>query len=257
MSQHTAHIGESRVEEPNKRGTAPPGRLRQPPFRWILAAALGVVLLLWVVPVLIDTVGGLEIDLERPYLAIFAFVTFDAVIPVLPSESVLHVASSLAAQGELALGYVILAGGIGAVVGDSLLYWISRSIARSYLSDRLERAQRDAKVGVAFEVLGESAPLLIVLGRFVVGVRFAVNATMGITRYPYPRFLLFSAIGGFGWAAYRCVISYWAGRALSDYPILSILTGILLTTAILAVLYVLLKRRYAHATGTGTPATAT
>ena len=73
---------------------------------------------------------------------------------------------------------------------------------------------------------------------------FAVNATMGITRYPYPRFLLFSVIGGFGWAAYTCVISYWASEALGDYPLLSILTGVVLTTVILAGLYVVLKRRY-------------
>jgi membrane protein DedA with SNARE-associated domain len=78
----------------------------------------------------------------------------------------------------------------------------------------------------------------------VVGVRFAVNATMGITQYPYPRFLLFSIIGGFGWAAYTCAISYWASEALSGYPLLSILTGIALTTVILAVLYFVLKRRY-------------
>jgi membrane-associated protein len=255
MSLHTDHIGEGQGEEPATHGTAPPGRFRLPPFRWILLAGLGVVMLLWVVPVLLEAIGSIEIELERPYLAIFAFVTFDAVIPVFPSESVLHVASSLAAQGELTLGYVILAGGIGAVVGDSLLYWISRSIGRSYLSDRLEQAKRNEKVGVALAVLGESAPLLIVLGRFVVGVRFAVNATMGITQYPYPRFLLFSVVGGFGWAAYTCAISYWAGKALSDYPVLSILTGILLTTAILAVLYLLLRRRYAQAAAIPTTAT--
>ena len=40
-----------------------------------------------------------------------------------------------------------------------------------------------------------------------------VNATMGITQYPYPRFLLFSIIGGFSWAAYTCAISYWASEA--------------------------------------------
>jgi membrane-associated protein len=221
-------------------------RVRLPRFRWILAAGLAIVLLLWVVPVLIEAVGGLDIQVERPYLMIFAFVAFDAVIPLFPSESLLHVASGLAAQDELTLGYIIFAAGAGAILGDSLLYWISRSIARSYLSAQLERAQKNEKVAVAFDVLGQSAPLLIVVGRFVVGVRFAVNATMGITQYPYPRFLLFSVIGGFGWAAYTCAISYWASEALSGYPLLSILTGIALTTAILAVLYVALKRRYEH-----------
>jgi membrane-associated protein len=212
------------------RGGRLAGRLRVPRLRWILLAGIGLVLALWVVPVLIEAIGGIEIAIDRPYLMIFVFVGFDAVVPLFPSESILHVASGLAAQGELTLGYIILVAGAGAVLGDSLLYWIARSIARSYLSTQLERAKKNEK-----------------LGRFVVGVRFAVNATMGITRYPYPRFLLFSIIGGFGWAAYTCAISYWASEALSGYPLLSILTGVALTTVILAVLYVALKRRYERA----------
>ena len=53
-------------------------------------------------------------------------------------------------------------------------------------------------------MLGRSGPLLIACGRFVPGVRFAVNVSMGLTEYPYRRFLLFSAIGGIGWAIYTC-----------------------------------------------------
>lgn len=235
---------EVREKEAHCRDPDAPGRLRVPRVRWILLAVLAVVLLLWVVPVLVEAFGGLEITIDRPYLMIFGFVVFDAIIPIFPSESVLHVASGLAAQDELTLGYIILAAGAGAVIGDSLLYWIARSIASSYLSTQLERAKKNEKVAVAFDVLGQSAPLLIVLGRFVVGVRFAVNATMGITQYPYPRFLLFSVIGGFSWATYTCAISYWASEVLSGYPLLSILTGVALTTVILAALYLLLKRCY-------------
>jgi membrane protein DedA with SNARE-associated domain len=33
---------------------------------------------------------------------------------------------------------------------------------------------------------------------------------MGLTEYPYRRFLLFSAIGGAGWAIYTCVLAYWS-----------------------------------------------
>jgi len=199
------------------------------------------VLLLWVVPVLIEAVGSLDIELERPYLAIFALVAFDAVIPVFPSESVLHVASALAAQGELTLGYVVLAGGVGVVVGDSLLCWISRSIARSTFAEKLERARKNERVEVAFEVFDRSAPLLIVLGRFVVGVRFAVTATMGVTRYPYPRFLHLQhdrrlCLGRLHVRDFL-LDERGAGRRL-----VSIATGVLLTTVILAVLYVLLKR---------------
>lgn len=238
---------ESRNEATSRDGHAPWDRLKMSRARWIALGTIIVVLLLWVVPVLIEAVGSIDIDVNRPYLLIFTFVTFDAVVPILPSESLLTVASTLAAsQGELTLAYIILAGGLGAVVGDSLLYWISRRIAGKYLSDQVERAMKNEKVAVTFDVLGQSAPQLIVVGRFVPGVRFAVNATMGVTRYPYSKFLLFSAIGGFTWSVYTCVITYWLGQSLGDYPIVSMLTSALLTTVFLVFLFIGLKRRLAE-----------
>jgi membrane protein DedA with SNARE-associated domain len=75
-------------------------------------------------------------------------------------------------------------------------------------------------------------------------VRFAVNVMMGVSRYPYPKFLLFSVIGGSAWAGYTCVFSFWIGQALKGYPVLSILMSVVVTTAIVALLYFPLKRRY-------------
>ena len=47
-------------------------------------------------------------------------------IPIFPGETTLNAASTLAADGELELVWVIVAGALGAVVGDSALYWIAR-----------------------------------------------------------------------------------------------------------------------------------
>ncbi len=58
------------------------------------------------------------------------------------------------------------------------------------------------------EVFSRTAPTLIVFGRFVPGLRFMVNATMGLTRHRYPSYLLWSVVGGTLWASYTCVFSY-------------------------------------------------
>jgi membrane-associated protein len=233
-------------------GTPPPTErlpaFRLPRFRTVLLVVLALVLLLWVTPALLELIresDGIE-GLSRPYLVIFGFVTFDAVFPVLPSESLLTASSTLAAQGDsdLVLGYIALAGALGAIVGDSLLYWLSRTAGRELLERRLGELTKNERVALAIDVLGATAPLLIVLGRFVPGVRFAVNVMMGVSQYPYPKFLLFSTIGGSAWAAYTCVFSFWIGRALDGYPVLSILTSVVFTTALVALLYFPLKRRY-------------
>ena len=111
----------------------------------------------------------------------------------------------------------------------------------------MEKGKENPKVATSFRMLGESAPLLIVAGRYVPGMRFAVNASMGIERYSYPRFLLWSSIGGASWAAYTCLLAFWVGTKLGEYPVVSVITSALITTAILALLYRPLKRRWEHA----------
>jgi membrane-associated protein len=222
-----------------------------PKLRWVLVGVLAVVLVLWLVPVLLDYIdneGGLE-GLDHPYLLIGAFVAFDAALPILPSESLLTTASTLAAQGgnDLVVSYVIVAGGIGALVGDSMLYWISRTFGRRVLSEKLGQVEENERVALVMQVLGRRAPLLITVGRFVPGVRFAVNATMGISQYPYPRFLLWSTIGAFSWSAYTCAFSYRIGQALDGYPVASILTSAVITTALISLMYFPLKRSYDEA----------
>jgi membrane protein DedA with SNARE-associated domain len=200
--------------------------------------------LLWLAPIIASLVADIDISsLDRPYLVIFSFVAFDAVIPIFPSESLLTTASNLAAQSgsEIELWRVIVAGAAGAIVGDSLLYWLSRTVLRRYMTDQVAKAQENPKAARALEVLSGTAPMLIVFGRFVPGLRFIVGATMGLTRYPYRRFLLWDAIGGTLWASYTCIFSYLVASVIDDKPVLSITVSVVVTTAILALLYKPLK----------------
>lgn len=236
--------------------TPPTESRRVPEFPWnwrrVVIGSVVVILLLWAIPTVIEWLtsgdGLPELDLAAvsyPYLILAGFVTFDAVIPILPSESLLNAASTLASQGEaLELGWIILAGAIGAVVGDSLLYWIARTMGERLVGGALEKAQENPKVRTATEVLGETAPLIIVAGRFVPGVRFFVNATMGLSRYPYPQFLGWSALGGIIWSGSTCVFSFWVGTKLGDWLLLSMIISATMTGAILALLYMPLKRRW-------------
>ena len=215
-----------------------------PRFRWILLVGLGGLVLLWLAPLIASLVANIDISsLDRPYLVIFSFVTFDAVIPIFPSESLLTTASNLAAQSgsEIELWRVILAGAAGAIVGDSTLYWLSRTVLRRYMTAQVAKAEQNPKAARALEVLSGTAPMLIVFGRFVPGLRFIVGATMGLTRYPYRRFLLWDAIGGTLWASYTCIFSYLVASVIDDKPVLSIAVSVVVTTAILALLYKPLK----------------
>lgn len=133
----------------------------------LLLGVLGIVIFS-----LLETEGafGLLDDIDDEvvaYLTIFGLVFADAIVPILPGETTLTTASVLASQGELELGVVMLAGALGAIVGDSTLYWIARTGSKR-LKARLQTAsQDDERVAKGLALLGRSGPLLIACGRFV------------------------------------------------------------------------------------------
>jgi len=176
------------------------------------------------------------------YLSVFLLVFGDAVIPILPGETTLNAASTLAASGALELSLIILFGAAGAIIGDSTLYWIARRNSHR-VQPQVDKARANPKVGTALDFIGSSAPALLVAGRYVPGMRFVINSTMGLTKYPYRKFIVWSAIGGALWSVYTCCLAYVIATALSGFPLASVVISGVVTTIALAVIYVVIRRR--------------
>ena len=124
-------------------------------------------------------------------------------------------AAVLAAEGSLSLPLVILAGAAGAVIGDSSAYWIGRGgggpikrfVTRFAGAERLEAAER---------MVRRQGPALVFVGRFLPGIRIAINLSCGAGQMAYPRFLFFDLLGGLVWAAQAALLGYFAGKAFAD-----------------------------------------
>ena len=179
---------------------------------------------------------------EWAYVLCFLLVWFDAVIPIFPGETTLAAASTLAADGELELPLVMLAGALGAIVGDSSLFWIARRSAKR-VQGHLDKALENPKVHAAWDALDRSPGLLIVAGRYVPGMRFAVNASMGLSDIPYRRFLPWSVLGGVMWSVYTCGLAYRVATTLSGYPAASLIISSLITSAALVAIFFVDRRR--------------
>lgn len=190
-----------------------------------------------------DGFGQLQADNPtRSYFLVFFLVAADAVIPIFPGETTLNAASTLAANGDLELWLVIVLGALGALVGDSTLYWIART-SSSRLTPQLERARESTRVAAALDFLDRGAPVLLVFGRYVPGLRFVINATMGMNRYPYGKYLPWSALGAVLWSTYTCVLAYKVGSSLDNYPLASVYISGLITTVLMAVIFLVVRRR--------------
>jgi membrane protein DedA with SNARE-associated domain len=232
--------------------------------RRLVLLALAVLVAWIVLTLIVDWLGGNDgfsvVDPDNPrrsYVAVFLLIALDAVIPVFPGETTLNAAATAASQGTLDLVPVIVAGALGAIVGDSALYWIARRYT-TRIEPQLQKAQQNPKIAEALTLLHGNAALLIVGGRFVPGMRFLVNATMGISKFPYRRFLLWSAIGGILWSAYTCLLAYAVGTALAGFPLASVVISGVITSIVIAAVFIVVRRQKREiesptATDSGTP----
>ena len=78
---------------------------------------------------------------------------------------------------------------------------------------------------------------------------------MGLTRYRYSSFLLWDAIGGTLWATYTCVFSYLIATVIADKPVISIAVSVVVSAALLGLLYRPLKKSWEQTGPTTIPAT--
>ena len=222
-------------------------RWKWPHPRWILLACFVGITMLWLMPIIAQWVAGFDLEnMQHLYGVIFTFVTLEAIIPIFPSESILNLASALAAQdgSSIVLWKVMAAAALGAIVGDSLLYWLSRTVLRTAMSTRVDHALANPKVEQAMQVMNGNAPMLITFGRFIVGLRFMIGATMGLTRFPYRRFLVWDVIGGTLWAVYTCAMAYLISSVLNGGALFSALVSGMITMAFLALIYTRLKKSW-------------
>jgi membrane protein DedA with SNARE-associated domain len=184
------------------------------------------------------------------YFLVFLMIALDAVMPIFPGETTLNAASTAAANGNLDLAPIIVMGALGAIVGDSSLFWIARKYSH-HIEPQLTRAKANSSVRTALDYMNKSAPVLIIGGRYVPGMRFVVNATMGLSEMPYRRFLPWSVFSGVLWSTYTCWLAYEIGLALGEYPLASFVISGLVTTVAITVVFFTLRRQRRRAAEAG------
>jgi len=157
--------------------------------------------------VLIQTVG---------YPLVFLFIMGESAGVPMPGETTVLIAAGAAGAGKgFNVWLVFVSAAAGAIVGDTIGYWIGRRGGRRLLDrlsgrfwlkkDHIEKAER------FFARHGGKA---VFFGRGVSYLRVLTALMAGVSRMYYPRFLFYNALGGITWAAVVSYIGYKFGRHL-------------------------------------------
>ena len=171
------------------------------------------------------------------YLAVAGFVLLeDFGVPV-PGETILILGAVYAGTGRLNIWLVALLAFCGAVAGDNIGFAIGHFGGRA-LVERFGRyvlltPERLDKATSFFERHGG---WIVMVARFIEGLRQANGIIAGITGMHWAKFLVFNAIGAALWVAVWTSVGYFAGSNIT--PIYHAITRYTLYVAIAAVVLI-------------------
>ena len=163
------------------------------------------------------------------YLAIFGFLTVDAMVPVIPIQAIMITSGALTIYGGLSLPLVITIGAVGMFTGDTIAFVLGRSTGQTggrWLAELRARFapktdhEHPSKTKRAAERftrgLRRPGPLVLLLCRFVPGGRMAAGYHAGRTGYPIKLFMLYDGLAALGWAAYGGLVGHLGGTAVTQ-----------------------------------------
>jgi membrane protein DedA with SNARE-associated domain len=197
-------------------------------------------------------------------VAIVAYLVVGLVIGVesmgvpLPGETTLVAAALLASQHHLKIEFVILAAAAGAIIGDSIGYFVGRKAGRQ-LFDRLGRRFHHFspdRIVRAEKYFHKYGVWTVFFGRFVALLRIFAGPMAGMLRMHYPRFLAANAAGGIAWSATIGIVAYKVGDNADKIFGRVSLWALVAIAAVAVVLYAVHKIRKRRRTQAETPAAA-
>jgi membrane-associated protein len=148
------------------------------------------------------------------YVILFAVIFAETglvVMPLLPGDSFLFVAGTLAGGGHLQIipTYIVLL--IAAIVGDTVNYWVGHHIGAKVFemkNSRIFKKEHLEKTRAFYEKHGGKT---IILARFLPIIRTFAPFVAGVGKMDYKLFIQYNMIGGVLWVTVCVFLGYFFG----------------------------------------------
>lgn len=136
----------------------------------------------------------------------------------LPGDSLLVVSGLMAktVPDKLNVILVLIAFFLGSVIGDNTGYWTGRMMGRTLFNRESSRIFKPSRVEKARHFFEKYGPKTVVLARFMPIVRTFAPLVIGAAEMPYPKFLLYSILGGLLWINSMVLAGYFLGGVIES-----------------------------------------
>jgi membrane protein DedA with SNARE-associated domain len=166
---------------------------------------------------------------------------------IVPGETSMLLGGAYAATGRLSLALLIPLGAAGAVVGDSIGYWLGARHGERIAHGRLGRLVGEEGWRRAHTQLRKRGFVAVLFGRFPPVLRTLVPLLAGMAHVPYRTFVVANVSGGVVWATTSVLLGYAAGQAWRRVAQLHGLIGVIVLGVLLCALVALWVRRVLRA----------
>ncbi len=149
------------------------------------------------------------------YSLLFAIIFCETglvVTPILPGDSLLFVAGTLAARGSLNVWGLAGSLIVAAVGGDAANYWIGRSLGHRFFRNGQARYFKQEYLDRTHAFYERHGAKTIVLARFVPIIRTFAPFVAGLGTMTYRRFAAYNVSGGIAWIALFVFGGYFFGN---------------------------------------------
>lgn len=150
------------------------------------------------------------------YACVFVVLVACGLGVPLPEDISLIFGGLLAYEGAVSLPWMMAVGFVGILVGDSLIYSAGRrmgnraSVSKGFLA-KVVTPEKRAKVAELFAVHGQK---IVMIARFLPGVRAVTYFTAGSARMSYTRFIFFDGLAALASAPLFVYLGYHFGGEL-------------------------------------------
>ncbi len=195
----------------------------------------------------------LDIMQQLGYAGVVLLMFLENVFPPIPSEIIMPAAGFAAARGELSLTGVIIAGGVGSVLGAVVLYYVGQLLNEERLIALTDRYGKwllisSDDIRKADDWFDRHGPKIVFFGRLLPGVRSLLSIPAGMANMPMGQFLLYTSLGTTLWSGLLAVAGYQLGANYEQIegwigPISQIILAICILLAVIFILRRVQKRR--------------
>lgn len=153
------------------------------------------------------------------FLAVILVIAFlDSVIPVVPSETTVIIGGVAVGTGggPYPLVLVLVAGAVGAFLGDNMSYEIGHRASHLVERRAARKESTRRKLDWAHEQIEERGGILLITARFIPGGRTILTLSCGFTKQSRRWFAIWIAVATTIWACYAGILGYVFGEKFQD-----------------------------------------